>query len=312
MKVTENNPLAHDLLAATFAYQGKTDEAIAHCKLLLAIDPHSAAAHHTWGLALEKKEDGEQALAHLRRAVELEPAAASFRYDLAQALVRQGHAETGVALLSEAAQFATNSAARAEIQRQIGLLLSEQGKYEEAAAHYAAALRANPRLAAAHNDWGVDLAAQRQLAAAAEHFAEALKLDPQYAVAHRNLASALIAANKLAEARAHLYEAIRLQPGYVSALNDLAWLLATCRDGNLRDAHEALRLAKRATELTDRKDAGVLETLAAAYAEKGQFDAAIRTVEEAIPLCDAASQKELLATLQHCRQHYRAGQPLRQ
>jgi tetratricopeptide (TPR) repeat protein len=232
--------------------------------------------------------------------------------NLGPALIRQGHTEAGVALLSEAARMTTNSAALAEIERQIGLMLSEQGKYETAAAHYTAALRANPRLAAAQNDWGVDLAAQRQFAAAAAHFAEALKVDPQYAVAHRNLALALLATDKPAEARAHLYEAIRLQPGYVSALNDLAWLLATCPDGNLRDAHEALRLAKHAADLTDRKDAGILETLAAAYAEDGQFAKASQTVEEAIQLCDAASQQELLATLENCRQHFRAGQPLRQ
>jgi Flp pilus assembly protein TadD len=98
----------------------------------------------------------------------------------------------------------------------------------------------------------------------------------------------------------------------VSALNDLAWLLATCPDGNLRNAHEALRLAKRATDLTDRTDAGILETLAAAYAEGGRFSEASRTVEEAIQLCGAANQKQLLATLENCRQLFHAGQPLRQ
>jgi tetratricopeptide (TPR) repeat protein len=232
--------------------------------------------------------------------------------NLGSALIRQGHAETGMAMLSAAARMTTNSAARAEIERQLGLMFSEQGKYEEAAAYFTAALRANPRAAAAHNDWGVDLAAQRHFAAAAEHFAEALKIDPRYAVAHRNLALALIATDKPAEARAHLHEAIGLKPGYVSALNDLAWLLATCPDGNLREAHEALRLAKRAADLTDRKDAGILETLAAAYAEAGQFAKASQTVEEAIQLCDAANQRELLATLENCRQHFRAGQPLRQ
>jgi tetratricopeptide (TPR) repeat protein len=422
--VTKNNALAHDLLAATLAYQGKTDEAIAHCKLLLAINPNSAPAHRTWGLALEKQGDRAQAVAHFLRAIELEPTSASIRYDLARALqqqgrtedairqyrtvvrldaanadacddlawmlataenptnrnvgqavevaqravslaqvkgperlitlaaaclsagrtndavcavlkavaaeqdhgaqepetsgnlgpalVRQGHTDAGLALLSETARSTTNSAVVAEIERQIGLMFSEQGKYEEAAVHYGVAVRANPRLATAQNDWGVDLAAQRRFAAAAEHFAAALKIDPQYAVAHWNMALALIATDKPAEARAHLNEAIRLKPRYVSALNDLAWLLATCPDGNLRNAREALRLAKRATDLTDRADAGILETLAAAYAEGGRFSEASRTVEEAIQLCGAANQKELLATLENCRQRFRAGQPLRQ
>ena len=64
VKVTKNNPLAHDLLAATFAYQGKTDEAIAHCNALLAIDPKSVAAQRTWGVALAKKGESAQAISH--------------------------------------------------------------------------------------------------------------------------------------------------------------------------------------------------------------------------------------------------------
>ena len=427
--VTENNTLAHDLLAATFAYQGKTEQAITHCKALLAINPNSAAAHRTWGEVLERKGDFEQALPHFSRAVELDPAAAAVRYDLARALcqagqteqairqyqalidrnpdeadardelawilatsddpkcrdaeqaidlarravslthekvaepwlalaaachaahrtndaveavlkamatqtqasiqndiardasgssdiaaafTRQGYAEAGIALLSDAARWVSNSAAGAEVQRQIGLILSEQAKYGDAASHYEAALRTNPRLAEAHNDWGVDLAAQHEYSLAQEHFTRALEIAPRYAVAHRNLALTMLPSRRYEEARSHLHEAIRLKPDYVSALNDLAWLLATCADANLRNGSEALRLAKRAARLTARKDAGILETLAAAYAEKGDFAEAANTAEQAIQLCDAATHQELLATLHNCVQRFRSSQPLRE
>jgi tetratricopeptide (TPR) repeat protein len=118
--------------------------------------------------------------------------------------------------------------------------------------------------------------------------------------------------NPFAAAAARLEQALQLQPDSVDALNDLAWLLATCPEAKLRDAAKSLQLAKHAAELTGKKDPGVLETLAAAYAAGGQFAEAIKTVEEATKLCDPARQQELLETLQNCRQLFESGKPLRQ
>ena len=145
-----------------------------------------------------------------------------------------------------------------------------------------------------------------------EHYLQALKIDPQYAEAHRNLALVWIADGKLSEARSQLYEAIRLKPDYVDAINDLAWMLATAPDEKVRDAHEALRLARQAVQLTGERDAGVLETLAAAHAEGGDFPQAASTIEQAIKLCDAGTQQQLRETLQGCLQLFRAGKPARQ
>jgi len=228
------------------------------------------------------------------------------------ALARQGQTDMGVALLSEAARLASKAADRAEIQRQVGVLFSDQGKYAQAAVYYTAALETNPRFAVAHNDLGLDLVSQGNPSAAVEHYAQAIKLDPQYTEARRNLALALRAGGKLSEARSQLYEAIRLKPDYVDAINDLAWMLATAPEEKVRDAREALRLAKQAASLTGDKDAGVLETLAAAYAEGGDFAEAVSTMEQAIKLCDPASQQQLLDTLQNCLALFRAGKPARQ
>jgi tetratricopeptide (TPR) repeat protein len=240
---------------------------------------------------------------------ELLPAAlASFGLDLA----RRGQTDIGIALLAEAARLVPKPDDRAEMLRQLGLIFSQQGKYEQAASFYTAALESNPRYAIAHDDLGLDLVNRGDLPAALEHFAQAIKIAPDYAEAHRNMALALIAAGRLSEARSHLYETLRLKPDDVDALNDLAWLLATARDAKVRDAHEALRLAQHAAGLTQQKDAGVLETLAAAYAEGGNFPDAISTAEGALKLCDAQSQKETLEALQHCLQFMRAGKPVRQ
>ncbi|MSU36421.1 MAG: tetratricopeptide repeat protein [Pedosphaera sp.] len=70
----------------------------------------------------------------------------------------------------------------------------------------------------------------------------------------------------------------------VEALNHFAWLLATCSDSALRDGRSAVGYAEKAVAKTQRKDPGILETLAAAYAEAGEFVKAANVQREAISL----------------------------
>jgi serine/threonine protein kinase/Flp pilus assembly protein TadD len=86
--------------------------------------------------------------------------------------------------------------------------------------------------------------------------------------------------------------------GEPQALNALAWFLATCSDAELRDGPTAVGLAEKAVRATDRKDAMILDTLAAAYAETGQFPKAISTQKEAIALPQNEQQRrELISHL---------------
>src|SRR5262245_56581424 len=80
--------------------------------------------------------------------------------------------------------------------------------------------------------------------------------------------------------------------------NNLAWLLATCPDAKFRDGKKAVELSKKACELTGHKDGAKLDTLAAAYAESGQFKEAVTWQTKSLEMAAKESQDERRARLE--------------
>ena len=123
-----------------------------------------------------------------------------------------------------------------------------------------------------------------KLDAAIEHSRAALLIQPNDADCHTVLAIALDEKGQSAEAIKHYEKALEISPQSVSALNNLAWLLATGSNASLRNGARAIELARQADQLSGGTNALVLRTLAAAYAEAGQFGKAIESARD----CDAA------------------------
>ena len=94
------------------------------------------------------------------------------------------------------------------------------------------------------------------------------------------------------ETEAAMWYRSAAKSGEVSAFNPLARILATSGSSEIRDASNAVVFAKRAVVVTERKSPAELDTLAAAYAEAGQFDEAVSTEREAIALLQAETEKE--------------------
>ncbi len=92
-------------------------------------------------------------------------------------------------------------------------------------------------------------------------------------------------------------------------MNDLAWLLATCDDLKVRNGAGAVKFAEQAVAKTERKNANLLDTLAAAYAEAGQFGQAVNAQKEAMALLQDEERKKDFSTRLKL---YESGTPYRE
>ncbi len=105
-------------------------------------------------------------------------------------------------------------------------------------------------------------------------------------------------------------EAIRLAPDRAEGYNSKAWLLATCPRASCRSGEEALRLAQSAVGL--RATSYTLNTLAAAQAEAGQFDEAVRTLDQAIEKLQAEGRTGAIPLYRKMQEGFRANRPWRE
>jgi len=114
----------------------------------------------------------------------------------------------------------------------------------------------------------------------------AIRFAPRLSIAYGNRGVCYVSQNNFDQAIADQkddYEAaVKLNPDLDESLNGYAWFLATCPDGEFRDGKEAVKLAQKACEFSGGKDWYHLDTLAAAYAESGDFEKAVEYAQKAV------------------------------
>lgn len=95
---------------------------------------------------------------------------------------------------------------------------------------------------------------------------------------------ALLSVGRHGDAVKDYEEAIKIDGEDTGVLNNLAWVLATSPDDPVRNAARSVELGLKACELTKYEKPHILSTLAAGYAEKGDWEMAKKWSAKAVEL----------------------------
>jgi Tfp pilus assembly protein PilF len=151
LRVTEKNAIAHRTLGFALLKADRTDEAIAHLRMAVSIEPGFAEAHHFLGNALARRGSHVEAVASYQRALRGHPSSARVRIDLADSLIALGRNDEAERRYRDAlARGAGRDAAAVHIR--LARLLADRGEAREAVVHYEEALRLSPELAPAREE----------------------------------------------------------------------------------------------------------------------------------------------------------------
>jgi tetratricopeptide (TPR) repeat protein len=321
--VTKDNYRATAVLGSLLAAEGHLDEAQSLYAQALRIEPGYAEAHFLMGRALDQQGKLEQAVMEYRQALPFKALEEQNRIYLASALAKLGRDEEA------AAQYRTVLASHPDssvAHNNLARLLQSRGQLDEAIGHYSAALAGDPSLVQSRNNLGVCLLQKGNVAEGTAQLRQAVRLAPGNAEYSFNLGQALnkqgswgeaaellsgIVGSKLDDANAHYQLGLSLEhtgrtreamnqyagaliqkQDFPEALDALSWILATDPRTELRNGPEAVKMAESACSLTRFENASLLATLAAAYAEVGDFEKAGRTLNRAQKTLDFSRRPE--------------------
>jgi tetratricopeptide (TPR) repeat protein len=183
-------------------------------------------------------------------------------------------------------------------ENNLGIVFLGQGKLDEAISLLRTAVDLRPENSPAHENLAKALLQKGQVAGALIHYRKLLELQPDNIEVHNIVGTVLTQQGRVGEGVEEWQKVLAIQPDNGNAMSNLAWVFATSPDQSLRDGPKAVELAEQALRISGGRIPILFRTLAAAYAESGEFSKAIQTAQQGIELANSQGNSGLATELQ--------------
>jgi tetratricopeptide (TPR) repeat protein len=331
-KALSIDPLAtviHYPLALAYRGLGDQGKAQAHLSLrgTLALKPedpmmdrlnallNSALAYEVSGVDALDRADFKAAADSFRKGVEVAPKEPSLHHKLGTALALLGDSGSAVDQFEQTLKLDPNFV---KAHYSLAVIQASTGQTTAAIQHFNAALKAEPGYVEARLQLAHALRRSGQFEASLPQYAQIVAKDARVPEARFGYAAALIRLRRWADARDYLIDAMRVYPNELAFANALARVLAAAPDDKVRDGRRALATVQPVIALVRVRD--MLETMAMAQAETGQFNEAVTWQKGAIAEAERTNGPEIAQRIadnlrlyesrKPCRTPWRADEPI--
>lgn len=254
-------------------------------------------AKNAWekGNAAFRQKHFDEAITDFTETIRIDPSLFMAYYGRGNSYLGKGDLDRAMADFSEAIRLKPDAALGYFFRAGV---FKRKADFDRAITDYIESIRLGPNIGATYGARGEVYLNKGDLDRALTDFNEAIRLDPNLAEAYSLRGYANGEKGNYDKAIADYTKAIRLNPNDADSWNNLAWLYATCPEGKFRDGPKAVEHAKKACALTKWKDASFFGAFAAACAEAGDFDEAVKWetkyLESKPPKKDADEASQML------------------
>ena len=287
--------------AATYARNNDWRDRVALWSDVIAKSPQLDRGFTNRGVAYQQLGRYDEAIADHTSAINIKSDRAPSYCDRGIAFQLMKSHDRALADYNKAIQLDRNFAAAFNNR---GKLYEQMGRRKIALADYATAIELEPHSAVVYLNRGNVYRALGKGQLAIRDYTKAIELGASSYKAYNDRGTVFMLTGKWESAIRDFSDAVAINGKDAGGHNNLAWILATCPEARFRNGNKAVSHALRATELLGNGNVDALDTLAAAYAEAGRFDEAVKIQAEAVgvtPREDLSTRLEL----------YKKGRPYR-
>ncbi|WP_197442639.1 tetratricopeptide repeat protein [Lignipirellula cremea] len=250
------DPLAYVSRGMFYAAAGKLDEALKDYDQAIELGLKNEQVYSNRAAAYMAKRDFEKAMRDYDAVVAMKPEDPAAYYQRAAAAKIAGDYEAAIKDFGLAIRLQPNHTPALNGR---GYMYFMTGKSREAIADFDKVIQLNPQDALAYNNRGFNYQQLGEFKKALADYAKTNELAPSYSLAHQNR----------------------------------AWLLATCPDEKIRDGKQALESGENACRISEYRSPYDVKSLAAAYAEIGDFENAVKWQTKVVTLLNDEDSRQI-------------------